>query len=145
MVGLDALTRIWSRRADTVRTYSFAAAGRPGHHTERRARASVLSRPKRPRSGVAWGSCSTCARIAPVAGTQKKSACRKQSDSAAPMKAEAGLGEELERRIRRVVALVWRRARAVGGAHPLEDVGRVGAAPDVHDTARVFGPGRHQV
>ena len=55
-----------------MRTYSFTAAGRPGRHTERRARAIVLSLPNCPPSDVAWSSCSTCARSAPAAGTQRR-------------------------------------------------------------------------
>ena len=47
VVCLDALTR-WAG-AHVL----FHRAGRPGHHTERRARASVLSRPQCPPRGVA--------------------------------------------------------------------------------------------
>ena len=54
-------------------------------------------------------------------------------------KAGAGAGEELQRRIRLVVARVRRRARAVGEALPGEEVGRIGTARDVHVTVRIFG------
>ena len=51
-----------------LRTYSSTAAGWPGHHTERRVRASVLSRPKCRPGGVARSSCGgTCARSARAA------------------------------------------------------------------------------
>ena len=65
MVGVDAPTE--------VRAYSSTAAGKPGYHTERRARASVLSRPKCPPSGFTWPPCSTCTRSAPATGTQRRS------------------------------------------------------------------------
>ena len=46
MFGLDALTHV------QVPTLPSTAACRPGHHTKRHARASVVSRPKYPPSGV---------------------------------------------------------------------------------------------
>ena len=52
-----------------VRPYSSTAAGRPGNQTERRARASVLSRsrPRCPPRGAAGTSCSTVSRSVPAA------------------------------------------------------------------------------
>ena len=46
----SALTR-WQMGQDLM--YSSTVAGRPGHQTERRANASILSRQKRPPSGEA--------------------------------------------------------------------------------------------
>ena len=47
MIGFDG----W--QIGQERMYSSTVANRPGHQTERRAKASVMSRPKWPPSGVA--------------------------------------------------------------------------------------------
>mmetsp|Transcript_17145 Transcript_17145/g.47118 ORF Transcript_17145/g.47118 Transcript_17145/m.47118 type:complete len:225 (+) Transcript_17145:261-935(+) len=66
----SALTRWQVGHAETKAVTSWA---RPGHHTRRRARESVLVCPKWPPRGVACSSVSTRRRRAASSGTQRRS------------------------------------------------------------------------